>query len=93
MHKAWMLVSMAVAAYFGITLYVNLFFDKASQHTGVWTLWTMVLIGRVDNIFVLLFLLLPVIMWSRLVLKKHTWPQLFWGIAIGMLAGLLTWES
>lgn len=87
----WMFLSMATAVYFGLTLGINYIFDKPSQHMGVFAFWTMILVDRVSTGYGLLLALLLVVAWARLELKVHTWSQIFWGLSVGLLAGLMTW--
>lgn len=87
----WSYLSTSLALYFAISLMINTFIDKTSQHVGMFSFWVMALIEFASPGFGLLFAALPLIMWSRLKLSKHTWVQMFWGMAVGMLTGLLLW--
>ncbi len=89
--RFWSFLSIAMALYFGLALLINTFIDKTSQHVGMYTFWIMALIEFASPGFAILFAAVPLIMWSRLALTKHTWIQMFWGMTIGMLTGLLLW--
>lgn len=90
---AWVYLSMLMSIYFGLFLLVNTYFDKASQHIGMLILWSMIWIDKVTPLAIIGFALLPLLMWSRIYLHKHTWAQFIWGSSIAMLVGLLSWVS
>lgn len=69
----------------------NRFIDKVSIHTAIITFSIFYLVDKLGNEFSLFLVILPVIIWSRMKLHKHTWLQLYLGIVIGMMLGLLSW--
>ncbi|MBD3329629.1 hypothetical protein GF357_03990 [Candidatus Dojkabacteria bacterium] len=45
----------------------------------------------VDRVFGLLFFLLPVVAWSRVVLRKHSWKQTLGGVLLGVVCFCVVW--
>lgn len=89
----WMNVAMVFTIASVVFYLVNHYFDKASIHVGMLTLWCMLLVEMVSiNYAVGLALLVPVT-WSRLHLHKHTWPQIMWGLSLGLIVGVLAWVA
>ncbi len=70
---------------------VNKYIDKASVHTAVFCFSVFYLTDKFDTSIGLFLIALPIIMWARVKLHQHTWVQLFLGIIVGMLVGLLSW--
>ena len=86
-------LAMVVAILFAASYLINKYIDKLSMHVAMYAFVVMLLTGKVNNSFAILFIFLPVIIWSRIVLKKHTWLQILLGLAIGMAIGILAWTS
>lgn len=87
----WFNLSMILAIYFALAYLVNRYFDKISMHTAMFTFTSVLLAGRVDYGLMLLLVLLPLIIWARLDLHKHDWVEIMWGLAVGLIVGLLSW--
>ncbi len=90
-NELWFYMSMLFAVFFALFYLVNLYFDKASFHAGSFVLTVVVLTSQVDSNFALLLALLPLLFWSRLIMHKHEWVELMWGLALGLSVGLLAW--
>ncbi|MBL8015363.1 MAG: hypothetical protein JNK26_04210 [Candidatus Doudnabacteria bacterium] len=77
-----------------VSLYlVNHYFDKASIHVLMISVWTFILIDQRGTGWFLLFPLIVLTAWSRFKLKKHTGSQLLWGFFLASLVGLLSWVA
>jgi len=87
----WMLHSIIAFILIGIIYLSNKYVDKVSIHAAIFTFSIFYLVNRVDTIFSLFLIALPIIMWARIKLHQHTWVQLFLGVVIGMAIGLLSW--
>lgn len=87
----WFEMSMLWTVYFALLYVVNHYFDKVSLHIATYTFVAMLWTGLLDLRFSLLLLFLPVIAWTRFKLHYHTRLELLWGLALGLLIGLLGW--
>lgn len=63
-------------------------FWKISFHASINTIGAMVMSYLLSNQLIWLYLTIPIVFWSRLILKRHTLWQLLAGTG---LSGLLTW--
>lgn len=89
--EKWMNISMLFMMFFASFYLFNHYFDKASMHVGMSTVWLLIGSQLVSPfVGVLLVLLLP-IAWSRLELNRHTWPQIMYGLFIGTAIGAIAW--
>lgn len=88
----WFLNSLVLFILASTMFLINKYIDKISVHTAVLSFSILYLIDKVSINLIILFLLLPLVYWSRRVLHKHTKLQLFTGMVIGMGVGLLTWS-
>jgi len=77
--------------YISLLLFFNKLIDKVSMHASANTLFIMSLASKIDPLFLLLMLMLPLIFWSRIYLHRHTLNQLIFGSLIGLVCGLLIW--
>lgn len=89
----WMNVAMIFTILAVLFYLVNHYFDKASIHIGMLSVWGMILVEMVSINYALGLALLVPVTWSRLHLHKHTWPQIMWGLALGLGVGLLAWVA
>lgn len=87
----WANLSMLMCLLLLALLAVDHLFDKASVHAAMFTFWVLILVVGMGDKWALAFLTLPFIIWSRLTMKEHTWPQILWGLVIGMLLGIFSW--
>ncbi len=87
----WFLLAMVMAIWFGLHYLVNKFYDKTSFHVSVFVLVTMLFLDQVSPRLGVLFLLLPLLIWSRVVLHKHTRQEILFGMTLGLVGGLLMW--
>jgi membrane-associated phospholipid phosphatase len=87
----WMNLSMIMGIFFALFYLANRYFVKASLHAGMFCFVAMLLVQRAGIVYALAFTALPIIIWARIRLGKHTWAQVLVGTAIGMSVGLLTW--
>jgi len=62
------------------------FFWKISGHTGASTLFFMILASLFGIQYLLLFLFIPFISWSRVYRKKHTLAQVVGGVILALVA-------
>lgn len=88
-NQTWVDLSIVLATYFGAFFVVNMFFDKASQHIGGFV-FSVVYLSQEYKDLLLLLAIMPIITWARIFLKRHTWIQIIWGIAIGIFVGILS---
>ena len=87
----WFNMGMLMAIFFALGFLIDKYFDKYSMHMATFAFMVMLLIDNANPGFALLFMLTPVIIWSRLELHRHTWLQIMWGWALGLAVGLLAW--
>jgi hypothetical protein len=87
----WFFMSMLLAVFMSLLYLVNLYFDKASIHIATFTLTVVILTVQVNYAIALALVALPLLIWTRITLHKHTWVQIMWGLAIGLAVGLLAW--
>jgi len=71
-----------------IVMSIN-FFWKISNHSLIITASSFFVNMLYDWKFVWIFILIPVVCWSRLIQKKHTVLQLFGGVMLGILFFLI----
>lgn len=90
-NTMWYEASAVATVYFGLFYVVNYIFEKASLHTGTFVFVTLFLADQVHLRYLLLLLVLPLVVWARIELRKHNWLQIFFGLAIGGTVGLITW--
>jgi hypothetical protein len=91
MNPFWVYNAMLGTVFFGVIYFINKFIDKISVHTAAFG-FIIVYIANSNSLYWLLALVfMPLIVVSRLTLKKHTKLQLALGIAVGMFIGLLSW--
>lgn len=84
-------ISMLLAVFMGIMYFVNRYADKASLHASTFTICVFALSHFVSLAYGSAFLILPIIYWSRIELRKHTWAQLILGTLLGAFIGLASW--
>lgn len=58
---------------------------KPSVHASATTFLVLVLLTAYSQAFWPAILLIPLVAWSRAILKKHTWPQLLAGVTITLV--------
>jgi hypothetical protein len=87
----WISNAMFLTILFGAFYLINKFIDKASVHSGVFSLAIFYMAGNISLAYAFFLFILPFICWSRITLHKHTWFQLMLGSVIGMFIGLLSW--
>lgn len=87
----WMNVAMIFTILSVVFYLTNHYFDKASIHVGMLVIWCMLLVEMVSINYALGLALLVPVTWSRLHLRKHTWPQIMWGLSLGLSVGVLAW--
>lgn len=90
-NELWMNISMLFMMYFASFYLFNHYFDKASMHVGMYTLWVLIISQLVDPALGILLLGLLPVAWSRLELQRHTWPQILFGLMIASPIGALAW--
>ncbi len=88
-NQTWIDLSIILATYFGAFFVINMFFDKASQHVGSFV-FSLIYLSQKSKDILLLLAIMPIIIWARIYLKRHTWAQIIWGIAIGLFVGVLS---
>lgn len=88
-NQTWIDLSIVLATYFGAFFVINMFFDKASQHVGSFV-FSVIYLSQKSKDVLLLLAIMPIIIWARIYLKRHTWAQIIWGIAIGLFVGILS---
>ncbi|HSA84198.1 MAG TPA: hypothetical protein VLF20_04940 [Patescibacteria group bacterium] len=62
---------------------------KASMHVAVVTAFTIPVVLSFRGLYVLLLLLIPLIIWARLVTKRHTAPEVITGGMVGALLSVV----
>lgn len=72
--------------YFGLFFIFNMIFDKVSMHTGSFVFSTMLFASLTHYTFLIILPLLPVVIWARVTLKKHTFAELILGTLIGTIS-------
>lgn len=87
----WIYNGMILSIFFSIYFLINRYIDKISFHSGAIALASLYLIDNNSVFFVIGFFILPIVMWARVKLHKHTWFQLLLGIGVSMFIGLMTW--
>lgn len=88
-NQTWIDLSIVLATYFGAFFVINMSFDKASQHVGSFV-FSVIYLSQKSKDVLLLLAIMPIIIWARIYLKRHTWAQIIWGIAIGLFVGILS---
>ncbi len=88
----WANMAMIMAIFFATAYLANKYIDKFSMHVAMYGFTVMLLVGKVNTTLALLFLAIPIIIWARITLQKHTWLQVLLGLAIGLAIGLLAWS-
>lgn len=87
----WEKISVLFVIFCGFMYLANRYIDKASWHAAVLAFCIFYLADKISLIYVFGLLLLPIIFWTRIVLHKHSWLQLYLGTVIGLVIGLLSW--
>jgi hypothetical protein len=82
--------SILIALFLGIMFLVNYYFDKASMHASAYAFSIVYLASTIHIAVLCMLALLPLILWSRIVLHKHTLRQLAIGSIIGLIIGSLS---
>lgn len=86
----WIINSFLSFLIFGSFYLLNKYIDKASLHAGIYS-YLVIYLANFNLLFLFLLIFLPLIYWSRIILHKHTWLQLFLGSVVGMFIGILSW--
>jgi len=73
-----------------LLVFINLYI-KASIHIAVITAFVITMEYLYDqNTFWTLFIIIPLLAWSRLILKRHTIPELIVGVLLGTGITIIT---
>ena len=79
----------AISIFFNLViLFIVRSFWKISAHTSVYTNFSTTLSLIYSN-FILTFIFLPIIVWSRIRLKRHTYSQVIIGGAVGSILPII----
>ena len=87
-NPAWLRGCIAVAAMIAVAAVLNRWI-KLSNHVA-FAVFTAVILLRVDwRAGAVVTALVPVLAWSRIALRRHTWSEITGGACLGAIAGLL----
>jgi hypothetical protein len=87
----WYNLSLVTAILWGAFFVVNRYFDKLSAHIGVFVFAVTLLAGKANMAYSFALVFIPILIWARLQLHKHEWIEIWWGLAVGLAIGLLSW--
>jgi hypothetical protein len=87
----WQKISILFVIFCGVMYLANKYIDKASWHAAALAFCIFYVVDKVNYAFAFGLILLPVIFWSRILLHKHSWVQLYLGTVLGMIIGILSW--
>lgn len=87
----WVEISVVMVIFAGSMYLANKYIDKASWHAAAMAFCVFYFVDKISLNYTFGLLLLPVIFWSRVLLHKHSWLQLYLGMVIGLVVGLLSW--
>lgn len=76
--------------FFAAMFLINEYLDKVSMHSASCTFLVFFLTFHYYIEAAVLIILLPVIFWSRMALRRHTLLQLVLGVVVGATMGLLS---
>ncbi|MCA9379108.1 hypothetical protein KC640_01645 [Candidatus Dojkabacteria bacterium] len=89
--ERWLNISMIFMMFFACFYLFNHYFDKASMHVGMSTIWILIAAQLISPMLGILLVLILPIAWSRLELDRHTWIEVMYGLLIGTTIGGLAW--
>ncbi len=87
----WLRISILLVIYAGVMYLANRYIDKASWHASVLAFSILYVSDKISLAFAFALILMPVVFWTRVILHKHTWVQLYLGTVIGLVIGILSW--